>query len=82
ELVPSEIRKLSFPIKPANEEAVYQLDKRVQSVKAPEMLLAQQDQIILHGMGFTEEECDILRSAWTRLRFRRQRKPLLDFNTK
>jgi len=74
ELVPSEIRKLAFPIKPANEEAVYQLDQRVQSIKDPEILLAQQDRIILHGMGFTEEECDILRSAWTRLRFRRQRK--------
>ncbi|GIK43260.1 MAG: DNA methyltransferase [Chloroflexota bacterium] len=73
ELVPSEVRKLIIPICDVEEEATYNLDSKIRNGIAPEALLAMQDNKILRKIGFDKNDCDDLRTAWMRLRSRRQR---------
>ncbi|MCK6625959.1 MAG: SAM-dependent methyltransferase [Anaerolineae bacterium] len=73
ELVPSEVRKLIVPICDVEERVTYHLDSTIRTGIAPETLLAMQDNTILKQIGFDSHDCDDLRTAWMRLRSRRQR---------
>jgi len=73
ELVPSEIRKLLVPVQQFNEENVYSLNALIQNGVEAEQLIAIQDEKILKPLGFTKNETELLRQAWSRLRLRRQR---------
>jgi adenine-specific DNA-methyltransferase len=73
ELVPSEIEKLLIPIGPQSRAALNTLDRAVRDGVPAEVLLARQDELLLQPFGVTKHDCELLRSAWHRLRSRRQR---------
>jgi adenine-specific DNA methylase len=73
ELVPSEIERLLVPIGRQPPGALKGLDRAVRQGMAAESLLARQDELLLRRMGVTKQECELLLSAWNRLRTRRQR---------
>ena len=73
ELVPTEIRKLLVPVKEASEKDLFELNEMVQQKLEPENLFAIQDEKILKPSGLSAKECQLLLSAWSRLRSRRQR---------
>ena len=74
ELVPSEIERLLVPVAPHSRDGLQHLDKAIRSGSAPEDVMAQQDASILVPVGFSKVDCQDLRQAWTRLRYRRQRR--------
>jgi adenine-specific DNA-methyltransferase len=76
ELVPSEIEKLLVPEAHAGRSALDDLDALVRSGAGPLDLLEEQDARILDPLGISREESDELRSAWLRLKSRRQRQTL------
>lgn len=73
ELVPSEIRKLVLPVVAVKEDSVYRLDSDIRARTAPETLLEIQDNAVMKSIGFSNGDCEVLRTAWMRLRSRRQR---------
>jgi adenine-specific DNA-methyltransferase len=73
ELVPSEIERLPVPEIQLSATALRRLDTALRAKVAAEELLAEQDQLLLGPLGICPAECDALRSAWRRLRTRRQR---------
>ena len=72
ELVPSEIRKLLIPISQVTEYQVYRLDQLIQSEKANDILM-QQDQILLKQAGLTNQMIEDVHNAWLKLKNRRHR---------
>ena len=74
ELVPSEIRKLLIPIQRFDENNVYALNKVIEKGIEAEQLITNQDEKVLTPLGFTKNETELLRQAWSRLRLRRQRR--------
>jgi adenine-specific DNA-methyltransferase len=78
ELVPSEIRKLLVPVPHLGKVDITELDNAVRKGTRPEKLLATQDALVLTPLGFTHEECELLRSAWKRLSMRRRRKQIVE----
>jgi hypothetical protein len=73
ELVPSEIEKLYIPIPNDIEYDVRLLDKEVRSLSMDDVIENQGNKI-LKKLGLSDEEINLLFSAWKRLRDRRQRK--------
>jgi len=78
ELVPSEIRKLLIPISVVEEKALYRLDSDIRAGVESAVLLEAQDEHILGPLGFDAAEREALRTAWMRLRTRRQRGGKID----
>jgi len=73
ELVPSEIEKLYIPIPCDIEPDIKQLDKEVRSLSM-DAVIENQGNRILKKLGLSNEEVNLLLSAWKRLRDRRHRK--------
>src|SRR5439155_917265 len=73
EMVPSEIEKLLLPVGRRSPDALKDLDRAVRGGMPAEALLARQDEMLLRPIGITTVECELLLSAWRRLRSRRQR---------
>jgi hypothetical protein len=73
ELVPSEIERLLLPVGRHSPSSLKDLDRAVRGGMPAEGLLARQDEMLLRPIGLTKGECDLLLSAWHRLRMRRQR---------
>lgn len=72
ELVPSEIERVLVPI--VNRKgALERLDAAFRAGRPVEQTLVEQDREILIRVGIHADEADLLRAAWSRLRFRRQR---------
>lgn len=76
ELVPSEIEKLLLPVPENINENLEHLNNTFLDKTRLEFL-REQDQAILSSIGLSIKEIEILRGAWVRLRYRRQRKPNL-----
>jgi adenine-specific DNA methylase len=72
ELVPSEIEKLLLPVGRRSWKDLRKLDQAVRNGMPAEALLARQDELLLRPIGVAQAECEQLRSAWHRLRSRRQ----------
>lgn len=72
ELVPSEIEELIVP-RPEPAMALETLHAMLRKEYDPDAIMAIQDRAILQSVGLTESQCDDLRTAWIRLRRRRQR---------
>jgi adenine-specific DNA methylase len=73
ELVPSEIEKLLIPIPKNVDTDILSLDKKIQTSDDPYKILVEQDRKILSGVGLSEEEQNIIHSAWRRIKYRRHR---------
>src|SRR5205085_3868242 len=72
ELVPSEIERLVIPT-PEVPVAIDELDKLIRAGVHPEKLFAQQNKLILGGVGINQAEQATLLDAWNQLGSRRQR---------
>ena len=72
ELVPSEIEELIIP-RPEPDMALEMLHAMLRKEHDPDAIMAIQDRAILQSVGLTKTQCDDLRTAWIRLRKRRQR---------
>ena len=73
ELVPSEIERLLVPRPRGSRAALKELDRAVRAGLPPQTILTMQDCRLLHPLGLTPEDCDLLLGAWRRLRDRRHR---------
>lgn len=73
ELVPSEIEKVLIPNGTYGRDAVWNLDQLIRSDREAPEILAIQDDVVLHPMGVTKKETQMLLDAWMRLRHRRHR---------
>lgn len=73
ELVPSEIEGLLVPTVETSPEEIRTLDNALRSGVEADVVLKNQDKRVLGRLGLSEEEQELLRGAWSRLRDRRQR---------
>jgi adenine-specific DNA methylase len=73
ELVPSEIEKVLIPKPATGRESLHLLDNLIRSGSEPAETLAIRDAAVLKPLGICEADCEELRSAWLRLKSRRQR---------
>lgn len=74
ELVPSEIERVLVPLGDAPAGGLARLDRWMRSGVEAERVLASQDAHVLASLSLTRRDADDLRSAWRRLRDRRQRR--------
>jgi adenine-specific DNA-methyltransferase len=73
ELVPSEIEKVLIPIPSKIKFDLATLDKKIKAGLTPEVLLAEQDEVVLKPSGLSKDDILIIQQAWIRIRSRRQR---------
>lgn len=73
ELVPSEIEKLLIPVIDIGRASLEDLDSKISKEHNPDILFAKQDEKILKSAGLTDYECQIIHTAWLRVRSRRHR---------
>lgn len=73
ELVPSEIEKVLVPIPAEIEFNLVTLDARIKDGVTPEILLAEQDEVVLRAAGLSEHDIGIIQQALRRIRGRRHR---------
>ena len=79
ELVPSEINQLLIPIADIKKPDLNELDRMVRT-KNPDVYLPVLDNIILGSIGISKREQRLLFNAWLKLKNRRQRKNLINFD--
>lgn len=73
ELVPSEIERLLIPVPLSASHSLNSLDDAFKSGAKSDEVLAMQDERVLKSVGLFKSEIETLFTAWSRLRFRRQR---------
>ena len=73
ELVPSEIRKLYIPVPDSLDYDLWELDNQVREYSMDKVLRLQGEKI-LHNIGLTKIEVEMVYIMWQKLKHRRQRK--------